>query len=107
MGRATKPNEKPGCTRLYGREKVDVEGQMCLRHHNFSRLPSRAQRAKGISSFLISLFWEPKDRHSRRTSFIFFFFSKWAAGLGGLVVLFCAIPRAHQTDLQGGAGFLL
>ena len=39
---------------------------------NFSRLPSRAQRARGISSFLISLFWEPKDRHSRRTPFIFF-----------------------------------
>jgi hypothetical protein len=67
-----KRNEEPGCTRLYGREKVDVEGQMSLRHHNFSRLPSRAQRARGISSFLISLFWEPKDRHSRRTPFIFF-----------------------------------
>lgn len=56
-----------------GREKVDVEVKVSLRYHSFSRLTSRAQRARDISSSIISLLWEPKDRHPRKALFIFFF----------------------------------
>lgn len=51
---------------------------MSLRHHNFSRLASGAQRARDISSSIVSLLWDPKERHPRRALFIFSFSKCWS-----------------------------